>query len=275
MGDDFIFCKNLVGSFVEKHLKGDFSALKKFDFTTLKGNKLFGCDGRAFDSDDTNLARAIYVLLWGDKFPDLSLSNIGTGKKYRGDTLNTFSTVFGRYSPDRHTCKGLLNNGSPEEVRLVAEKFYSNSHTLGNLIVLPNIAETNASRARTLNTYRGTVYKDYFDLFLIHLADCLDNRSAADRHLSALIEQNGFFFSRLNDNGGLAYLRDICYLEDYFIGDKPAPVFSPHLRCPRKSGRSQAEKTFYTGHIKNYASTVEIIINNRADKMIARLVALI
>ena len=49
-----------------------------------------------FDADDCQLSRAIYVVVWGDRMPYLNMLSIGRGRSYRGDTMNTFNTIFGR-----------------------------------------------------------------------------------------------------------------------------------------------------------------------------------
>ena len=55
--------------------------------------------GTGFDPDDTEIARAVYYLLFNNKVhdtdSDFTFSDIGTHKKYREDTLNTFNTLFG------------------------------------------------------------------------------------------------------------------------------------------------------------------------------------
>ena len=80
-----------------ERLEGNIQELINFDFSSLRGDSRYGCNGRSFDCDDTNLMRGISFLLWGGSFPDLTLYEIGPGKKYRGDTLNTFNRVFGKF----------------------------------------------------------------------------------------------------------------------------------------------------------------------------------
>lgn len=269
--DDFIFCKNFINDFISKYLKGNIQALLDFDFASLRQDKQFGCNSRGFDCDDTNLTRAICFLLWGDTYPDITLSDIGTGKKYRGDTLNTFRTVLGTYLTEQHSCIGIEKSDAPEYLRVLANQFYTVYHSIGNFILLPNIAETENKHAFTLNTYRGTAYKDYFDLFLQNLDLCLTSVNG-DVHLAALVERNDFFFSWLQTNGGLKYICKLCWLEDYFADDKPQVVFSPYLYCLRKKQEwTDFEKTHYIEHIERYLITATAIIKNRAIKMIKQL----
>ncbi|MFQ7035666.1 MAG: hypothetical protein ACLRTQ_08360 [Candidatus Borkfalkia sp.] len=167
--DGVILCKNFINDFIDEYLKGNIYAFYDFDFASLRQDKRFGCNSRGFDCDDTNLTRAICFILWGEIFPDLTVSDIGTGQKYRGDTLNTFNTVFGSYFPEQHSCVGIERSNASESLRVLANKFHAAYHSIGNFILLPNIAETDKKRAYTLNTYRGIAYKDYFDLFLSRL----------------------------------------------------------------------------------------------------------
>lgn len=81
--DDFVLCRNFINDFIDEYLKGNIYAFFDFDFASLRQDKRFGCNSRGFDCDDTNLTRAICFLLWGEIFPDMTLSDIGAGKKYR------------------------------------------------------------------------------------------------------------------------------------------------------------------------------------------------
>ena len=52
--------KELVAQFIEEKLGGDISRLATFPLGNLRNDKVYGCPGRNFDSDDTELMRAIY-----------------------------------------------------------------------------------------------------------------------------------------------------------------------------------------------------------------------
>ena len=93
--------QQLVKEFIAEKLNGDLYALESFDFKTLRDSEKYGAPDRSFDCDDTNIMRAVYVVLWGDSLPYLSLHDIGSGKNYRGDTMNTFHTMFGREIPEK------------------------------------------------------------------------------------------------------------------------------------------------------------------------------
>ena len=85
--------KELVAQFIEEKLGGDISRLATFPLGNLRNDKVYGCPGRNFDSDDTELMRAIYCLVFGEVWVNLSMDNLGDGK-LRGDTLNTYNTLF-------------------------------------------------------------------------------------------------------------------------------------------------------------------------------------
>ena len=86
--------KELVAQFIEDYLgDADISRLATFPLGNLRNDKVYGCPGRNFDSDDTELMRAIYCLVFGEVWEGLSMDNLGDGK-LRGDTLNTYNTLF-------------------------------------------------------------------------------------------------------------------------------------------------------------------------------------
>ena len=91
----------LLRQFVAEELNGNLQALADYDLATLEGHPLYGAPGRTFDTDDCNLARAIYALLYTDAMPGLSLATLGTGRPYRGDTMNSFHTLLGRPIADQ------------------------------------------------------------------------------------------------------------------------------------------------------------------------------
>lgn len=79
--------KELVAQFIEDYLGGaDISRLATFPLGNLRNDKVYGCPGRNFDSDDTELMMAIYCLVFGEVWEGLSMDNLGDGK-LRGDTL--------------------------------------------------------------------------------------------------------------------------------------------------------------------------------------------
>lgn len=86
----------LIRNFIDERLDGDIDALATFELATLIGDNVFGCPGRYFDPDDTELMRAIYAVVFENVWPNIS--DEIQANRLRGDTLNTFATMFGSVS---------------------------------------------------------------------------------------------------------------------------------------------------------------------------------
>ena len=65
--------QELIRSFVEKKLDGDIEKIASFQLGSLRFDKEYGCPDRQFDSDDTNLMRAVYCIVFGDAWKNLSI----------------------------------------------------------------------------------------------------------------------------------------------------------------------------------------------------------
>ena len=61
--------RQLLQDFIREKLNGTLENIRTFNIKTLRGDDKFGCPGRYFDCDDTEIMRAIYVVLWGDALP--------------------------------------------------------------------------------------------------------------------------------------------------------------------------------------------------------------
>lgn len=159
--------KRLIIDFVEERLQGDITLLACFDFAQLQGDRKYGVCGGTFDCDNTNLANAIYLLVFEDVWNDMTFSSLESGM-YRGDTINSFNTTFGK-SVATGGFAGLNRFKPDENLQQRAMKFHSLYHTIGNYMVLPNVR----AFGYTLNTFRGSYYKwrDYIDKFIgaLHL----------------------------------------------------------------------------------------------------------
>lgn len=139
----------------------------------------------ALDCDDTHLARIVYFLIHRDEenneyaLPNLiNFSDIGSGYKYkyRGDTINTYSTLFGSKNQGYEIFFKLCN---VEDERVA--NFRNKYVTMGNFILLPATTvqlNPDTRKWHSMNSYRGTNerYRDYFDLFISRLMnnDCID-----------------------------------------------------------------------------------------------------
>ena len=221
MNGDVKKAKNIVGAFVEQKLNGEVTKLAEFDFCTLQNSAEFGCPDYRFDCDDTQIMRAVYVLLWGDIYPDLKLANIGTGKKYRGDTLNTFHTMFGRPIEGREGFFAGLEKYFPaDELRQKVRDFSNILCRIGNFAVLPNCS----CEGRTLNTHRGcNDWHDFFDRFLIGVYASLCGKSSGDELFDRLMQKNSFFFQQFSGKKGFYDFVHKNFLEDYLDNSESPP----------------------------------------------------
>ena len=113
--------KDLILQFIDEKLDGNIENLSNFDLLLLSEDRKFGCNKRSFDCDDTNIARAIYVIVFEDVWPELSYESF-VSKKYRGDTINTFGTLFGEI--DKGVIKGFDKIAKDSDLRPKVLDFY-------------------------------------------------------------------------------------------------------------------------------------------------------
>lgn len=202
----------LIRSFVEEKLNGDIEELISFDVKQLKGDRRYGsCNGGGFDSDNTSIVRAVLAVAFEDVWPDFD-ENALAQKKYRGDTINTFNTMFG----PKLGSGGFegLNLFNPDEATLDrVDRFYHVYSTIGNMVPLPN----RSAGRYTLNTFRGTYskWRDYFDEFLFALRSALADGVYDDQTFEQLMEVNSFAFHQYAGESGFLELCKGLMLDDY------------------------------------------------------------
>lgn len=172
----------------------------------------------ALDCDDTHLARIVYFLIHRDEennefaLPNLiNFSDIGSGYKYkyRGDTINTYSTLFGSKNQGYEIFFKLCN---VEDERVA--NFRNKYVTMGNFILLSATTvqlNPDTRKWHSMNSYRGTNerYCDYFDLFISRLMnnDCIDFKLWKEQ------EELKDYFNFMNDKCKFIKAN---ILEDYF-----------------------------------------------------------
>ena len=257
--------ERLVREFVEEILSGDWNALRDFDFKTLNGSEKFGCPDRYFDCDDTNIMRAVYVVLWGDFLPNLNMDNFGFQKQYRGDTINTFHTMFGRKIDGRPGLFAGLEKYSPSDaLREKVRRFGTICCNIGNYVVLPNYF----ARQTSLNCYRGTNdWHDFFDRFLIELHKVQTHSSGQDGILKELVKVNDFCFGKFRGDENFKVFTDTLFLDDYCNGSGiPKEVFAMNYHW-----KNENEPEQYIHDAGLYLTVAEKIIRSRAEKMIELL----
>lgn len=210
--------KNIAGEkllrFVNKYLDGNIDNIVSFPLSKLYHDKEFGCPSdRRFDFDDTELMRCIYVLIFSDIWPGLSLDTLAN-YSYRGDTMNTYNTLFGR--PEYGGCihPGLEKfSPSPELSAKVADFRLEKYNRIGNMVVFPNIW----LNGTTINRYRGCHprWRDFFDRFLVAFKDVLVGSKESDKGLINLVRANSEYLSPFISEDGFNKMTKGLFLEDY------------------------------------------------------------
>lgn len=254
--------KSLVNNFVKERLQGDLNKLVYFDFMQLRGDKKYGvCSGSSFDCDNTNLANAIYLLVFEDVWKELTFLSLDNGM-YRGDTINSFNTTFGK-ADTRGGFAGLNRFKPDESLRQRVLKFYSLYHTIGNFMVLPN-----ARVGRyTLNTFRGSYYqwRDYIDKFIeaLHLL-LTAPQGTHDKLFHQLIEANVKDFEPYFHQEGFELLIDKLLLNGCINQDgKPKQLFDVVYHWDKRLTRDM-----YLIHVNQYLDFSESFIEKRGTKMV-------
>ena len=254
--------KGLINDFVEERLQGNLNELVRFDFAQLRGDNKYGvCSGESFDCDNTNLSRAIYLLVFEDVWSDLSLFSLENGM-YRGDTINSFNTTFGK-TVATGGFAGLNRFGPDEDLQQRVLKFHSLYHTIGNFMVLPNACVV----GHTLNTFRGSYYqwRDYIDKFVEALHLLLTAPQSVDNGLFyQLIAANIKDFEPYYCQEGFELLMDKLLLNDCINQEgRPKQLFDVVYHWDRRLTRD-----IYLRHINQYLDFSESFIEKRGAKMV-------
>lgn len=92
----------ILKNFVRDVLDGDIEKLRDFDFTDLTTYV-----GDIIDPDMYLITQAIYIILWGDLY-DLTFETMGAWNwnnehAFRGDTMNSFGSLFGKEDRKKDT----------------------------------------------------------------------------------------------------------------------------------------------------------------------------
>ena len=235
--------KRILETFIERYLNGDIRNIKTFDLAKLECDSELGCPGRNFDSDDTNVARAVYVLAYQNAYDGLSLEKFER-RIYRGDTMNSFRTLMGKFEEGHAECEDHFNL-SPDLCNKIHE-FIHTYHTIGNFVPLPNSKTT-----KTLNLMRSTLWNDFFSPFLYAVRNYLYEESYHEK-FTPLMDANGFAFDRYKgyESGFGEWLEDLL-IDGYFGSDK--------LLIPQLSMRQYLRKGISA---EVYSATVELFIDH-------------
>ena len=231
--------KELVAQFVEEKLEGDINRLATFPLGNLRNDKVYGCPGRNFDSDDTELMRAVYCLVFGEVWENLSMDNLGDGK-LRGDTLNTYNTLFSQPWNEKFTA--IWNPDLPD--RRIGEW--------------------------SINKHRGCQndWHDYEDRFLEALYIVLTGDSRKDPDLEELVELNKEDFMPFYGKNGWVKFVDGNLLMDYVDSDY-VPIIRSKGYTYWRGGYTNHDRFIAECH--RYIDESTRIINNRAMIIIERI----
>lgn len=255
----------MVNEFIEEKCIGSIENIKEYNLLLIVNDIKYGDlkhigDLDKYDPDDSEIAKAIYYLVWNDKIPELEIKQIGSGLKYRGDTLNTFNTLFGVNASRARE----LVSSNMDFINTVNE-FKGVCFSIGNFSLLPNISiiPNGWSRITTINMYRGNFYKwkDYYDKFLLELEYCYENSRSSDKILADLVKANHFYFDEISD---IRNYIDINFLDNYYdVAGKNTELFKNGLRNWKVQESEQ-----YINFSYKYIKESTKIIKDRANKMI-------
>lgn len=252
--------QELIRSFVETKLEGDIERLATLQLGSLRYDKVYGSPNRSFDPDDTNLMRAIYCVVFGDTWKNLSLENSGTGK-LRGDTINTYNSLFARPwdKPDR-----FVETWHPDEALLAKRKVFNETcFTMGNMMVLPDRRISEWS----INKHRGChdEWHDYEDRFLAALHKVLLDMPDADEDLRELVEINREDFLPFYGEDGWRRFIDGNMLE-YYVDESYTPVISSKGYVFWRGGYTNRNR--FLAECDRYIDFATDVIHCRAKRMI-------
>ena len=260
--------------FAERHLGGNLEALAELSLGTIRGLPLvYGFDTLdSADCDDTNLAWEVYYRLWGIECPlaPPNDSECICEEWMRGDTINSFRTLFGREIDDIGSApdavvgfKGLRRFGAEEELFKMAHEFRYTYHRIGNFLPLPNVK----CGGKTMNTFR-TAWHDYFDQFLAALHDCLLGKPRANPMLMGLVDANAFFWDDYRGEAGWRRYVEKFMLEDYC----DANLVPKRLYRGLWHWRRGVSRDDYVRACRDYIQTATELIDRRGKRMMREVV---
>ncbi len=253
--------EEIISSFVNERLDGDIERLSTFPLGKLWKDDIYGCPGRKFDSDDTELMHAIYCVVFKDTWKNLSMDNLGDGK-LRGDTMNTYNTLFAHPWSDMFT-----ERWNPDEKLLDKMKAFQDiCYTIGNMTVLPDRRIGDWS----INRHRGChdLWHDYEDRFLAALYQVLMRDPLCDPDLQELVELNHEDFAPFYGEEGWKRFIDMNMLE-YYVDVEYKPVITSKGYTYWRGGYTNKERFF--AECYRYMDFSTDIINKRAGRMIEKI----
>lgn len=245
-------------------------------------DETYGCVGSdRFDPDDTILMRAVYCLVFNESWPGLCMDSL-EASIYRGETLNTYNTMFGWKYFNPHY--GLdFHNPTEQLVDKVMEFQTRYCPTIGNMMALPNIAVPikrqvwnkedawmhTIEEEETINMYRGChgEWHDFFDRFLVVLHSHLVRSDNVDDDLQRLLVANQDYLTRCYGEEGWKNFIDSNILQDYVDDDYVPRQTSAGYYFWKKGIQ---DEDYHTESLR-YIEFAEKVISNRTERIIERL----
>ncbi len=251
----------LIKEFIDSYFEGDINKLVDFDLKKLARDGIYGCPDRKFDADDCNLMRAIYCVVFGNIWPNLTIGNSGDGKM-RGDTMNSSATFFSYPWDDKFTPKW----NPPLELKDKITWFQSSFHTIGNMTVLPD----KRIGGWSINKHRGChdEWHDYEDRFLAALYKVLMQKPDADEDLKDLVELNkDDFLPFYGEEGWKLFIKG--NLLEYYVDGNYVPIVTSKGYTWWRGGYISKERFFKEAN--RYIDRSEEIIKNRGERIVEKL----
>lgn len=273
----------LVKEFVDEVLEGNLDALGTFGFGLKDLPKYVG---NINDPDMYLIVQAIYIILWGDIY-DLRYDKMGAWDwkgtyAFRGDTINSFGSLFGKEDKDRPFAFRAKYFGADKYPKLweKIKEFYQLYHCIGNFIIIPNRASVkngiNGARAGYYDTDYCEGMRDYFDLYLIAIAKYQEKVRSGNIRLNKFEmqlqrnpEYNPFFLD-------ISAWGERFFLKDYFRDGKPTLLFGTPLERrllkttvpEERNGNEFYEDDEYLQLMEDFIDKSKKVIEFRTNKMV-------
>lgn len=161
---DYLEAIKLIFEFTDDVLGRDIFALNNKDLSemklTMKNNEKKRYFGDIKDPDMYRITQAIYIVVWGHIY-NLSFDNMGSWgqqeqKPFRGDTMNSFRSVYG----EKRKVFEHYKLHEDDNLNKMLDDFQKIYHSIGNFIVIPNRNDVNSKRGNYCTM------QDFFDSFL-------------------------------------------------------------------------------------------------------------
>lgn len=249
--------------FSEKYLGGNLDNLLTFSMSKTFPDKEFGCPGRRFDCDDTEIMRSIYIVLFGDVWSGLTAQSLAD-YTFRGETINTYNTMFGKPN-DESKHPGFDKFSPSAEMSEKVARFRTTFHYVGNFVVLPNLEFGGDS----INRYRGchTQWRDFFDRFFVALEAVLTEQTEVDAKLKHLVDANRAALQPYFGSVGFKKLATVLLLEDYLNAGGSPFVNSKGFYWWQKG----VDRYEYIAEAERFINFSTQVIEKRGRHMVAAL----